>query len=418
MKWLKAVDPVIMLMCTTYLLVDAVNGFLLQKGLPGGGLSVAFKGLLLVLMGYQLALYQRLSLVVALALFLLFLLGPSYSLLLTGNSASFGYDLSMALKLISPLIATLYFADLVRRDRLFAMTALHWCMAVGASVIVLNMVLGRLGFGFTAYLPNDFFDDLNLGTKGFFKATNEVSALLLVYTAYWLGYSWLWRRRWYPIVIILALFCSSSMLTKTGNAGVVLLVVLVPLLASAQYWQTKTTLLASVAVLALACVVGIVSFWPTIVAHFPDKLWLSYQQNGLLGLLLSSRDLFVADNLLVAERHFSEWHRLFGIGTTGLDLYSSKALAEIDPADVFIWFGLPGFAWCLCWFALVLRSSVQYFWQQPATMLAALVPLNGLLLLVSLLAGHVMTSGMLWIPWGLLNGSLMLWYVEKRHVAG
>ncbi len=51
-------------------------------------------------------------------------------------------------------------------------------------------------------------------------------------------------------------------------------------------------------------------------------------------------------------------------------------------------------------------------------MLAAIVPLNALLLLVSLLAGHVMTSGMLWIPWGLLNGSLMLWYVEKQRVPG
>lgn len=418
MKWLKTVDAVIMLMCTMYLLVDALNGFLLQKGLPGGGLSVAFKGFLLLLMSFQLALYQRMSLAAALGLFILFLLGPSYSLLLTGNNASFGYDLSMALKLISPLIAAIYFADLVQRDRPFAMTSLHWSMAIGAAVIVFNMALGRLGFGFSAYLPNDFFDDLNLGTKGFFKATNEVSALLLVYTAYWLGYSWLWRRRWYPVVVVLALFCSSAMLTKTGNAGVLLLVLLVPLLACAQYWQTKTKLLMSVALMLIAGVIATIMMWPSIVAHFPDKLWLSYQQNGLLGLLLSSRDLFVADNLSVAERHFSEWHRLLGIGTTGLDLYSSKSLAEIDPADLFIWFGLPGFAWCLCWFAVVLRSSIQLFWQQPATMLAAIVPLNALLLLVSLLAGHVMTSGMLWIPWGLLNGSLMLWYVEKQRVAG
>lgn len=417
MKWLRSADVVIMAMCACYLVVDALNGFLLQKGLPGAGFSVPFKTLLLVLMLWQLALYQRRSVVVSLGLCWLLLLGPAYSLALFGHKAGFGYDVGMALKLVSPLIAACYFADLVQRRRDFALVALHWCMAIGAAVIVANMGMGRLGFGFSAYLPNDFFADLNLGTKGFFKATNEVSALLLVYSAYWLGYSWVWRRRWYPVVVMVALFCSSSMLTKTGNAGVVLLAIGIPLLACANWWRAQRKLVMVVGLLLLGCSAAFIVWWPTIVAHFPDKLWLSYQQNGLLGLVLSSRDLFVADNWTYATRHFDDWHLLVGIGTAGLDLYSSKSLAEIDPADLLIWFGVPGLAWCLCWFAGVLRLSIQHFWRQPASMLAAIVPLNLVLLLVSFLAGHVMTSGMLWIPWGLLNGSLLLWVTEKPHVA-
>jgi hypothetical protein len=416
MKWWRSLDVHIMWMCSVYLFIDAVNGFLLQKGLPGGGMSAAFKSLLLCLMLWQLLIYQRRTVVFALSLFLLLLLGPAYSLLLFGHKAGFSYDVGMALKLVSPLIACGYFADLVRRDRTFAMTSLHWCMAIGACVIVVNMALGRLGFGFTAYLPNDFFDELNLGTKGFFKATNEVSALLLVYSAYWFGFCWVWRRFWYPVAVVLALFCSSAMLTKTGNAGVVLLAVLVPLLHAAMIWRGHPKLLASAGVAVVLACSAVVFAWPHIVAHFPDKLWLAYQQNGLLGLLLSSRDLFVADNWGYASRHFAEWHRLLGIGTAGLDLYSSKSLAEIDPADLLIWFGFVGFAWCLLWFGLIVRASAMAFWQSPRSMLAAILPLNLVLLLVSLMAGHVMTSGMLWIPWGLLNGSLWLWQ-ERPHVA-
>lgn len=412
----RSLDLHIMWMCSVYLFIDALNGFLLQKGLPGGGLSAVFKSLLLALMLWQLLVYQRRCVLFVVSLLVLLLLGPAYSLLLFGHQAGFSYDVGMALKLISPLVACAYFADLVQRDRAFAMTSLHWCMAIGAAVIVANMALGRLGFGFTAYLPNDFFDELNLGTKGFFKATNEVSALLLVYSAYWFGFCWVWRRRWYPVAVALAFFCSSAMLTKTGNAGVFLLAVFIPVLHAAMIWRGHPKLLVTAAVFALSGLAAVLLAWPHIVAHFPDKLWLAYQQNGLLGLLLSSRDLFVADNWAFASRHFSEWHRLFGIGTAGLDLYSSKPLAEIDPADLLIWFGIAGFAWCLLWFGLVIRASVLAFWQTPRSMLAAIVPLNLVLLLVSLMAGHVMTSGMLWIPWGLLNGSLWLWQ-EKTHVA-
>lgn len=412
----RSLDLHIMWMCSVYLFIDALNGFLVQKGLPGGGLSAVFKSVLLLLMLCQLLVYQRRSLQFSLALVFFLLLGPTYSLLLFGHKTGFSYDVGMVLKLLSPMVACVYFADLVRRDRAFAMTSLHWCMAIGAAVIVLNMVLGRLGFGFTAYLPNDFFDELNLGTKGFFKATNEVSALLLVYSAYWFGFCWVWRRRWYPVAVVIALFCSSAMLTKTGNAGVVLIAVLVPLLYAVPMLRGHPKLVISSAMVVVAGLAGIVLAWPHIVAHFPDKLWLTYQQNGLLGLLLSSRDLFVADNWEFASRHFDEWHRLFGIGTAGLDLYSSKSLAEIDPADLLIWFGLGGFTWCLLWFGLVIRNSVIAFWAAPRSMVAAIVPLNLVLLLVSLMAGHVMTSGMLWIPWGLLNGSLWLWQ-ERTHVA-
>lgn len=412
----RSLDLHIIGMCSGYLLIDAVNGFLLQKGLPGGGLSAVFKSVLLLLMLWQLFINQRQTLIVAIGLLLLLLLGPAYSLLLFGHKSGFSYDVGMALKLVSPLVACAYFADLVQRNRALAMTGLHWCMAIGAAVIVSNMALGRLGFGFTAYLPNDFFDELNLGTKGFFKATNEVSALLLVYSAYWFGFCWVWRRRWYPVAVAVALFCSSAMLTKTGNAGVLLLAVLIPLLYAAPVWRRHPKLLAGAAISMLFGMIAIVLAWPQIVAHFPDKLWLAYQQNGLLGLLLSSRDLFVADNWAFASRHFEEWHRWLGIGNAGLDLYSSKPLAEIDPADLFIWFGVIGLAWCLLWFGLVIRSSTIAFWRTPGSMLAAIVPLNLVLLLVSLMAGHVMTSGMLWIPWGLLNGSLWLWQ-EKPHVA-
>lgn len=417
---LRRLDLLLALLIKLYLLADFANGYLLFQFGQSFGLSAAYKTLLLV--GMLLAIAQTMgrALAVLPALLLALLIGPAVSYWASGNRLGFASDIGMMLKLVAPLIALWYAHGLVQRDPLLAKTTVHQLMWLSFGLIVLNLLLGRLGYGLSAYLPSDYFPNQQLGSKGFFKATNELSALLLVFSAYLLSYYWPRRKVVFGLVAALSLFCSSTLLTKTGNAGVLLLIVLIPLLQARALWLPKRRLLITVlgggALLTMLLLFNL----STLLTVLPlsQKLQMVLQQQGILGLLLSNRDLFVAENWFFVERHFPQWQQLFGVGNTGLALYSSKPLAEIDPADLFIWFGLAGVAFFLLWFAFIIGQARRCWRQQAVGVASGLLLLNLLLLLVSALAGHVLTSGMLWIPWGLLNGCIWLWCrPEHAHAA-
>jgi hypothetical protein len=404
-------DLLILFMAKWYLLVDAGNGVLLQLFGQSVPMSAAYKSLLLLLITGALLRHQVRGLILPLLLLLLMLLGPFYSLLQSGNSAGFSYDAGMLLKIMSPLLAALYFYNLVQRDPIQARHALHQIMVFSFGILLLNLLLGRLGYGFEAYLPNDYLPDQNLGTKGFFKATNELSALLLVLSGYLFASYWPQAKLKFALVLGLSLFCASSMLTKTGIGGVLLLAVLIPLLQSKQYWQRYSRAIAVSALLLTLFAILLLWQLPVILETLGigQKLLWVYQQQGLLGVILSSRDQYAVQNWQLAAAYFQHWHLLAGIGVTGLELYTSKPLAELDPVDLFIWYGGFGLGFFVLWFGFVLSQSYRSYQKHPASMMAGVLTVNALLLLVACMAGHVLTSGMLWIPWGMLNGAYLLW---------
>ncbi len=411
-------DHAIIFMAKWYLLIDALNGFLLQQLGQGMPLSVGYKALLLLLIFLSLLKERRAHLwFIPLAVCTL-LIGPFYSFLLTGHQAGFHYDISMVVKLLSPVLAAIYFYHLTQRAEQFARQALAQVFLIAFLILLSNILLGQFGYGFTAYQPNDYLPDQNLGTKGFFRATNELSALLLLLTGFLLAYYWPSQKLKFFAVLIAALFCAHSMLTKTAMGGVLLLAVLIPLLQSKAYWQRFSGLIKiglGLSVLVLGLVI-----WqlPILLEVLPlsAKLRFTYQQQGILGLVLSSRDLFVLENWRLSELYFTDWHRLFGVGYTAMDTYSGKPLTEIDPADLVLWFGLPGLAW-FCWFFVGNLRLAWFAWSQnPSSLAAGVLAVNFILLIVASMAGHVLTSGMLWIPWGMLNGALLLCLSPKGIV--
>jgi len=417
---LRRLDLLILLLVKTYLLVDALNGFVMQQYGQGLPLSAAYKTMIMALMLWSCALTLGRRIALLPALLALMLIGPVISFFNLGHSAGLSYDIGMSLKLLAPLLAAWYCYGLCQRDAAFAQRNLHQLMWIGFGIIVLNLLLGRLGYGLSAYLPSDYFPDQKLGSKGFFKATNELSALLLVFSAYLFAWYWPRQKLVFSAVLLLSLFCSSTLLTKTGNAGVLLLAILIPLLQARPSWLGHRQLIRFA--LAGATLLALLLAWqlPAILPYLPlsEKQQMVLQQQGAIGIVLSNRDLFVRDNWLFVEQYFPAWQQLLGVGNAGLAVYSSKPLAEIDPADLFIWFGVAGLGWYLFWFAGVIGLALKAWRAAPQSVASGVLALNLLLLVVASMAGHVLTSGMLWIPWGMLNGAWILWLsTETREHA-
>ena len=193
-------------------------------------------------------------------------------------------------------------------------------------------------------------------------------------------------------------------------------VLLVPLLLQPQvFWQQQKKwllLLASFVLLLSALSIANAELLLSWLGIW-DKLSFVYQQRGISGILLSSRDYYAGRIWQMSSEHYSDWQRILGVGQGGVALYLKKYFAELDWFDVLMFYGLPGITAFVLTFGVFIRHSWQYRAEGTGRVLLLL---NGVLLLVSSLAGHILSSGMLWLPWALCN-VLLLQAAEKPNEA-
>lgn len=402
----QMLDKLLLLLCSCYLLVDACNGFLLNQFGRSFGLSALYKVVMLMLMLLSLSLRTGKAFLLFPALFVLLLPGAFYSWLQLGGSLA--ADLGLVLKLISPLIAFYYLLSLAQLDKDFALKSLHRIFVLNYLIVLANFILGALGYGYTSYLPQQHLTQVDLGSKGFFNAANELSVVLLVLSAWLLQYYWRQQKLIFLAVAGTSVWCASLMLTKTGLLGSLILVLLIPLMP--WFIRLNWRRLALAMVLLFASAVLIIWQAPLLLSQLglAEKLQHIYQQQGLLGVLLSSRDKYAAEIWQLVSFYYSDAHRLFGVGLIGVSEHLWKFWAESDPFDLYIFYGVAGlmfFSWIFIGFIAQNLRLCRLF---SSDMAATLVLLNLLLLMVSCIAGHVISSGMLWPVWGFINAAALI----------
>jgi hypothetical protein len=405
-SWQQRADMLLLHLVPLFLLVDCINGALLQTLGSSYGLSLGYKLLLLSAMAFATMLHNMQWPLTLLLLLILMLAGPALYWPQLGLRWALA-DVQLAVKALSPLLAFTYLIALQQRAPVLAKQLLQRCLGVSALVLLANALLGALGLGFSAYQPLEGVAQSFLGIKGFFYSTNELSAVLLLLSAALLCLSWPRHKVAYALVSLLSLLLALSLLTKTGILGVIVLSTLVPLLMQpAAFWQRqKTLLLAITAVASLAVILLVVNAEAVLrLLGIYDKLNFVYQQRGLSGILLSSRDYYADRIWHSAAEHYADWQRWLGVGQGGIAIYLKKYFAELDWFDLFMFYGVAGASAVVITFSLFIRHS----WLQRSSGTGrVLLLLNLLLLLVSSVAGHILSSGMVWLFWALCNALLL-----------
>lgn len=389
-----------------FLLIDWLNGALLHYAGSSLALAAIYKLVVLVLMSLVLAAYQPKWLLTLLSLLLFMLLGPSlhWSQL---HSSWVMADVQLAVKAISPLLALSYLSQLVQRNTALARQIMWRSFILSVAVLLVNFLLGALGVGATAYQPLDGVAQSFLGFKGLFYSTNELSAVLLLISSMLLYFSWQRQLGWYLLSSVTVLAMALSLLTKTGILGIILLIVSVPLLLQpATFWQERRKFVMGVllgfAVLLILLILNIEPLLRSLGIY--DKLSFVYQQRGFSGIVLSSRDFYASRIWQNVAEHYTAFEQYFGVGQGGVAILLKKYIAELDWFDLFTFFGLAGAAVYLLTFCVF----VHYSWQLRTLGVGRLLILvNLLMLLVSTMAGHILSSGMVWLPWALANALLM-----------
>ena len=400
------IDRVLALILPLFLLVDWLNGALLHYFGFSFALAAIYKLTLLVLMALSLLVYQPKWLLALVSLLLLMLLGPAlhWSQLTTSWIVA---DMQLAVKAISPLLALGYLTQLLKHNNVLATALMQRSVVCSSAVLLINFVLGAIGVGGTAYQPLDGVAQSFLGFKGWFYSTNELSAVLLLISSIVFYVSWQRHVLWHALCSLLALTMALSLLTKTGIFGISMLIVLVPLLLQpASFWCKRKKLMLSLALSFTALLLVLLLNLEGILRGLGiyDKLSFVYQQRGLTGILLSSRDYYASRIWHSVAGNYSLLEQYLGVGQGGVGMLLKKYFAEMDWFDLFTFYGVAGALAYVLTFSLFLYHS----WQLRAFGAGRVrLVVNLLMLVVSTMAGHILSSGMVWLPWALANAMLL-----------
>ncbi|MEW6983287.1 O-antigen ligase family protein [Colwelliaceae bacterium 6471] len=407
-----------MLMIGMSLFVDAVNGFFLSGLGIDPKLSAMFKLFLLFLVLYQIGCYSLKILAGLFTLILILLIGPVITFSSTIDLAGFFDDFTSCLKIITALIIFIYLALIAEKWPEKLKVYGKRCLNFSFLILVSNIFLGVLGYGFSSYGggATDGDDDKSIGIKGFFYAGNELSGIYIVLFACALHLAWQKSKFLYAVIALLSMACGVLIATKAAMVASLILVFAIPLLNERNRLLNLTWLKVKT-VLPLAVVGTILAF--ILIPIFEttgllDRFMWFYHKKGVIGIILSGRDEFIitASELIM---RFGNWTDIvFGYSKTGLGLFTKNAM-EVDPIDMFLWHGIAGLILFLIYCTVFIRVSYLGCLNRQSLWAPAVLIINISLIAVSFIAGHIFTSGMLAPLFGLVNGLAYLDFIKGRE---
>lgn len=384
-----------------YIAIDAVNGFFIQSVGIKLPFSLAYK---LIVLSLCLLLVLVYSLPIGLGLLMVFsflIFKPIYVLATEHTHFVMNYDFPLGIKILLTIVIYTFCQFSFKHNPEMSYRYGRGCLILGFWVVTLNVLSGYFGFGYPTY------SNSNIGFKGYFVAGNELSALFIVLSTFFLYECWKKKtRKVYLLCSLLVLITGVSIGTKTGILLSFITPILVPMFNSKGQLLTINRL-AILTVIILLITVSIVASYNILLENpIFSKVVYNLESLGIIGAIFSGRHLWVMNIFNHVDDSLGVWSLIIGLNSGDIFNIIGKPTVEIDPLDVAIYFGMPFSLMCIFWSLVIVWKSyvklkVSYY--APAVLIA-----NGLLLLMAFVAGHVWTSGMLSIAWGVLNGFIVL----------
>lgn len=359
------------------LIVDSINGFFMGTGkfIP---LGIIYKlGLLLILLTY--AIRTKVG-----ALSFLFFLFYLVAFLYQGILCPTGYKLVDSLSLLSkfllPFWGTFAMSQQMKLNTEIGFRHTVSIFRLNSVVLIINIILGLMGFGFSSYGNGD---DYAIGTRGFFYAINELSGVFLVLFGFLLFCAKLsYSNKKYLFLFAFLMMCVVSFSTKTAMGGLLFIFVYLQF----AYENKKNVFKMLLVILVLLPLIIYIGYRMALDSGLWDRWMYFYDKSdNWYSFLLSGRDSYWEENMSSKFYKANWFGKLFGLG--------AFLTVEMDPFDALLNFGIIG--------VLVVYSFWGYmiicaFKRRKTNILAKFVCFVDLLIVsFSLFAGHLMFSGLL-----------------------
>jgi hypothetical protein len=326
-------------------------------------------------------------------------------------------DFAYAVKITMPMVVLGYFYVMSKLAPEWSLSWIKKILWSGFFILMINFLFGAMGLGNATY-KLDTEGETGAGSTGFMMAGNELGPAFLLFFGYVLHHAWNHMPRLaYAGLAIITVLCGVLVATKTTMLASLILIFMVPIVNERQHLYRLTWLKLKIFLPVIITAVTIIILIFDILESIGllDRIMFFYEKRGLIMIIWSGRDQFIMDLIQIYMHQSSLFEQFFGQGSAiGLKHIYGKSGAEVDIVDTLTWFGFFGVMLCCCFYLFTLKVSARFTTNKCSLFAPVIFLINSLLLLLSVLSGHIWMSGTLGIAVGVLNS--LLWF-ESKNVA-
>lgn len=385
----KNFNIIVSLFLIPILFIDMINGLLLENNI---NIPLSFSQIykLLILVFFLIRIYFVPNDFKIIKYFFLLLLFPTFIRILK-DTFIFSYlfsDIIKVSKYLTPLIAFFYFKSVFINNNSYVNKLIIKWIYISYAILVSNIWLKIIGLGYPMYKSG------NIGSKGFFYAGNEISALLLIlssFIAYHLFYIEKKRLK-YILLNILSITTGLIITSKTGILGTFIIFIIIPMYSLSFKLSLKKIKILFL-FLFFIVPIAIYSIYKAVLnSDIINRFTFFWKELDFLTFILSNRNTFAKKMFDIYTNKFTWWEKLIGGGQSYYEELNFQII-EIDFIDIFFGYGFIGLG--------LFSFSIIYLYLKSKVMIkigsfpyAPLAHFNIIVLtILSCTSGHVYSSG-------------------------
>lgn len=366
-------------------IVDTINGFFLNKGIAFP-IGIIFKAFILLVACKMLSSLPRFK---GLLFFTCVYIPFFLTIVILNTDSQIGVTITHLLKFVN-VVFIYYAAVVIFKSESISEKKIQAIFYINSIVLLLNIYMGLLGIGYYAY-------ENNLGCRGFIYAHNEMSgmqAVLFGVSYYFIYDRYASRKTVLLLVNCFLLVAALLVATKAGILLVVLCLILVPWVHMKNGILYSVLRMSKKKLLILLSIVCLMSYYGYVLLDYSGAIgrWAYFFDKNGVNAIYSSRDIFW-------EEEKTEWEE----GNLGVKLFGmgGSRTVEMDQADTLLNYGIAGI---IIVYSFYLSLVVKAFRKRKINPYARFVfGLDVFILAASCFAGHLLFSGLMGIPFALMN---------------
>lgn len=366
-------------------IVDTINGFFLNKGIASP-IGIIFKVFILLVACKMLSSLPKFK---GLLFFTCIYIPFFLTIIILNTDSQIGVTITHLLKFVN-VVFIYYAAVVIFKSENISEKKIHTIFYLNSIVLLLNIYVGLLGIGYYAY-------ENNLGCKGFIYAHNEMSGMQAV--LFGVSYYFIYDRYASKKMLLLLVNCfllvaALLVATKAGILLVLLCLILVPWVHMKNGILYSFLRMSKKKLIILFSIICLISYYGYVLLDYSGAIgrWTYFFDKNGVNAIYSSRDIFW-------EEEKTEWEE----GNLGVKLFGmgGSRTVEMDQADTLLNYGIVGIIIVYSFYFLL---TVKAFRKRKINPYAYFVfGMDVFILAASCFAGHLLFSGLMGIPFALMN---------------
>ena len=366
-------------------IVDTINGFFLNKGIASP-IGIIFKAFILLVACKMLSSLPKFK---GLLFFTCIYIRFFLTIIILNTDSQIGVTITHLLKFVN-VVFIYYAAVVIFKSENISEKKIHTIFYLNSIVLLLNIYVGLLGIGYYAY-------ENNLGCKGFIYAHNEMSGMQAV--LFGVSYYFIYDRYASKKMLLLLVNCfllvaALLVATKAGILLVLLCLILVPWVHMKNGILYSFLRMSKKKLIILFSIICLISYYGYVLLDYSGAIgrWTYFFDKNGVNAIYSSRDIFW-------EEEKTEWEE----GNLGVKLFGmgGSRTVEMDQADTLLNYGIVGIIIVYSFYFLL---TVKAFRKRKINPYAYFVfGMDVFILAASCFAGHLLFSGLMGIPFALMN---------------